>query len=97
MSRRKKGNATNTLLGLATLAITGAAIREQLRKAPEERTWEGSILGIPYDFRKPTPERIRERMWNDTTSSIFTPQVFGIGWTLNLHPIVHPKPKQTSK
>lgn len=97
MSKRKKNSARNTVLGLAVLAIAGAAVREQLQRTPEERTWEGEILGIPYDFRKPTVERIRERMWNEKTARIFTPQVFGIGWTLNLHPIVHPRPARETR
>ena len=28
----------------------------------------GSFLGIPYDWRRPTWTRIKERMWNGRTS-----------------------------
>jgi hypothetical protein len=43
----------------------------------------GKILGVPYDFRRPTLARIRERMWNPDDPHIFTPRVFGAGWDIN--------------
>jgi hypothetical protein len=71
------------LLGLAT-AI--AAIWEQLGRVPEERTWHGEVMGIvPYDFRVPTVNRLLERCWNPRDERLFTPQVFGVGWTVNLY------------
>ena len=39
---------------------------------------------MPYDFRFPTPERIKERFWNPESGSIINPRVFGVGWTLNV-------------
>lgn len=46
----------------------------------------GEILGlVPYDFRFPTLEKVRERMWNPEDGRILQPRVFGIGWTLNLY------------
>lgn len=44
----------------------------------------GKMLGVPYDFRRPTLARIRERMWNPDDPRVVTPRVFGVGWTLNL-------------
>jgi hypothetical protein len=44
----------------------------------------GTIAGIPYEFRVPTPQRIRERIWNPDDPRIFTPHLFGVGWTINL-------------
>jgi hypothetical protein len=43
----------------------------------------GRKLGIPYDFRLPTPGRIKERMWNPDDPRVFTPRVYGAGWTIN--------------
>jgi hypothetical protein len=43
----------------------------------------GKILGVPYDFRIPTPSRIKERMWNPEDPRVFTPRVFGAGWDIN--------------
>jgi len=44
----------------------------------------GKILGVPYDVRWPTVERIRERVWNPEDPRIVVPRVFGAGWTINL-------------
>lgn len=45
----------------------------------------GTFLGIPYDFRWPTPRTIRESMWNPGDPRIFTPHVFGWGWSINFY------------
>ncbi len=44
----------------------------------------GSAVRIPYDFRVPTIQRIKDRVWNPEDSRIFTPMAYGIGWTINL-------------
>jgi hypothetical protein len=44
----------------------------------------GSFLGIPYDWRRPTRTRFVERVWNRRDRRVFTPKVFGWGWTINL-------------
>lgn len=43
----------------------------------------GKFLGIPYDFRFPTPARFKERMWNPGDPHVIVPRVFGAGWTVN--------------
>ena len=70
---------------LVAFGLVLAAVIDQLRRDPEERTWEGSVAGIvPYDFRMPTLERARSRWWNTDDDRLFVPQVFGVGWTINL-------------
>jgi Family of unknown function (DUF5808) len=70
---------------LVAFGLVVAALIDQLRRDPEERTWEGSVAGIvPYDFRMPTLERARSRWWNARDDRLFVPQVFGVGWTINL-------------
>jgi hypothetical protein len=44
----------------------------------------GQIMGVPYDIRPPTLDRIRERIWNPDNPQIIVPRVFGAGWTINL-------------
>jgi len=69
---------------LVAFGLVVAAVIDQLRRDPEERTWEGSVAGIvPYDFRMPTLERARSRWWNTDDDRLFVPQVFGVGWTIN--------------
>jgi Family of unknown function (DUF5808) len=86
-----KNSITRTAIGIGVASLVGAAVLEQLRLPADERTWQGTILGLPYDFRPPTPEKLRNTFWNKNTSKIFVPHAFGIGWSVNFYPIVHPK------
>ena len=47
-------------------------------RTDETRTW----MGIPYDWRRPTIQRIKARLWHPG-GPLFTPKVFGWGYTLN--------------
>jgi hypothetical protein len=49
-----------------------------------EASMSGTFLGIPYDWRRPTWARIRARVWNPDDPRIFTPKVFGWGYSVNL-------------
>ena len=44
----------------------------------------GTFLGIPYDWRRPTLGRLRERLWNPADPRIFTPHAYGWGYSVNL-------------
>ena len=94
MNRKKMASPVNAIFSLLFLIYVAIAITQQLQRPPEERTWYGKIAGIPYDFRLPTVERIRAAFWNKDTSQIFLPQAFGIGWSINMYPIIHPKEAQ---
>ena len=73
----------------AGVALLGSAILTELRKPPPERHWHGEIAGIvPYDLRVPTIARLRERWWNPHDARLLTPQVFGVGWSINLARLV---------
>lgn len=66
------------------LALFGALYQE-LRRPPEERSWHGRVLGVvPYDFRVPTVDRIRDSYWNPASDRMFADTVFGVGWSVNL-------------
>jgi hypothetical protein len=74
---------------LVAFGLVVAALIDQFRRDPEDRTWEGSVAGIvPYDFRMPTLERARSRWWNTDDDRLLVPQVFGVGWTINLAQLV---------
>ena len=45
----------------------------------------GRYYGIPFDFRVPTIDRVRQRMWNPDDPRVITPTVFGAGWSINLY------------
>jgi hypothetical protein len=93
MKKEKKFSrkVLNLTWGASVAALVGMAIMEQLNRPPQERTWHGSVFGIPYDFRPPTPERLRDEFWNKNTSRIFVPHAFGLGWGINFYPLVHPE------
>lgn len=44
----------------------------------------GTFLGIPYDWRRPTRARVRQRWWNPDDHRVFTPKAFGWGYDINL-------------
>jgi hypothetical protein len=92
MAKRKKKRASlgdvMVITGIATLM--GLAIRKELQLPPEERTWHGTLYNIPYDFRMPTTERLRQAFWNKDTARVLVPQAFGMGWTINFYPLIHP-------
>lgn len=70
---------------LAGVALVIAAIRQELRKPREQRDWHGRVAGvIPYEFRPPTPHRIKDAVWNHDDERIFTDTAFGVGWAVNL-------------
>jgi ABC-type sugar transport system substrate-binding protein len=71
---------------LAGLALTLAAISQEMAKPEPERTWHGKVIGfVPYDFRPPTWERIRRAYWNPEDPRLFTDKVLGVGWSINLN------------
>jgi hypothetical protein len=43
----------------------------------------GRVLGMPYDFRMPTAERVASRWWDPLDQRVFVPRVFGVGWAVN--------------
>ncbi len=74
------------MLQATVVALALAAAFQELEKPEEEREWHGKIAGfIPYDFRMPTIERLKEAYWNPYERRVLTPEVFGIGWAINFY------------
>jgi hypothetical protein len=73
------------LLRMLALGAVAAAVYTELRKPPAERTWHGKLLGaIPYDFRLPTLEGLRQAYWNPRSPKLFTDRPLGVGWAVNI-------------
>jgi hypothetical protein len=72
------------LIGLTALALLAAAVARELSQPRSERQWQGRVAGIPYDLRRPTLARVRERWWSPEDPRQLTPHVFGVGWSVNL-------------
>ena len=78
------GDLIKLIRTLAWFALA-AALYQELKKAPEERTWHGKVAGgIPYDFRVPTFERFRDAYWDPDTDRVFSDKVIGVGWAVNI-------------
>jgi hypothetical protein len=70
---------------LATVAL-GLAVASRV-KGPT-----GTLLGVPYDWRRPTVARVRSRLWNPEEPRLFTPRVFGMGWDINFARLLGRRP-----
>ncbi|HLF78716.1 MAG TPA: DUF5808 domain-containing protein [Dehalococcoidia bacterium] len=68
-----------------SVGLAIAAVLDQLQRPAMERTWYGAVFGVPYDFRRPSIERMRRSWWNPDDPHLFTPRSFGVGWDVNLH------------
>ena len=69
------------ILNAAVVAVVVATTIHAYR----ERKTHGDFHSIPFDFRAPTIDRVRERLWNPDDSRVLTPPVFGVGWSINLY------------
>jgi hypothetical protein len=78
------GDLVKLIRTLAWMAFA-AAIYQELRKPPEARAWNGKVAGVvPYDFRLPTLDRLREAYWDPDNEQVFSEKVFGVGWAVNI-------------
>jgi hypothetical protein len=74
------------LVRFTAFALVAAAVATELAKPAPERTWHGKVGGVvPYDFRPPTWQKIREAYWNPESDRLFSDRVFGVGWAVNLY------------
>jgi hypothetical protein len=74
------------LVRITAVGLVVAAVATELAKPEAERTWHGRVIGlVPYDFRPPTLDRIRDAYWNPGSDRLFSDRVFGVGWAVNLH------------
>ncbi len=90
-SSKNRFTARNILITTAAIGLVSLAVNQQLQLPPNERTWQGRVFGLPYDFRFPTFERIRNTLWNKDNPQLLVPYAFGMGWTINFYPLFHPQ------
>ncbi|SEM23571.1 DUF5808 domain-containing protein [Streptacidiphilus jiangxiensis] len=90
MTTRHDNRTLNRVVLLTVVGVVAAAVLKELRQPPEERTWHGRILGLPYDFRPPTPARVRAEFWDPDNNALFTPHAFGVGYGVNLARLARP-------
>jgi hypothetical protein len=49
---------------------------------------KGRFLGMPYDWRRPTLQRLLGEIWNRDERRIFVPKAFGWGYGMNLAALI---------
>lgn len=79
-----KGYRMRRIMSLWRTAVTIFTIAAIVH-AYRTRQSHGRYYNIPFEFRIPTIERVKKRMWNPSDRRLFTPNIFGVGWTLNFH------------
>ena len=76
-------------LQVPAVSFSLIALFQQLERLKKQRSWHGRAGGIiPYDFRVPTLDRVRDSCWNPYEDRIFMPAVFGLGWSINLRSLL---------
>ncbi|MEP7763933.1 DUF5808 domain-containing protein [Sanguibacter sp. 25GB23B1] len=82
--KKREDTGLRDLVKAVTLALAAAAVVRELRLPRGERSWHGRIVGVPYDLRRPTWERVRQSWWAPADPRLVTPRAFGVGWAINL-------------
>jgi hypothetical protein len=86
---KHRGGGLKRFVTLVTIGLAVAAVVKELRLPEEERTWNGKVAAVvPYDFRFPTLERAKERLWDPEAEHVIGPRVFGVGWAVNVGKVV---------
>ena len=60
-------------------------MNEQKNEIDPKPDKTGKFLGIPYDWRRPTWKRFKQRWWNPNERNLITPKSYGWGFDMNLH------------
>ena len=77
------------LVQVSVFTLALFAVCKEIEKPKEERKWFGKVAGIvPYDFRRPTVERLQESYWNPYETRVLTPGIFGVGWAINFYALL---------
>jgi hypothetical protein len=71
------------LIAAAAGALVGAAVAKELDKPSEQREWHGEVGGVPYDFRRPSIDKLRRSAWDPNNPDVIVPHAFGVGWSVN--------------
>lgn len=54
---------------------------------------QGKFLGIPYDWRPLTTQRLKSRIWSKQDHRLFPPRAIGWGYTINFYELLHHRKK----
>lgn len=79
----------SSFVGGVVVGLAAAAVGQELAKSPAERTWQGKVAGVPYNFRLAEWSDIAQEYWNPQSDSIVQPHVIGLGWGINFAAIAN--------
>lgn len=70
---------------LAAQCADASMERDDEAGRPASTRWplSGKVLGVPYELRLPTADRVASRWWDPRDPRILMPRLFGLGWTFN--------------
>ena len=86
--RKKRLSRLDALMFGAVGALVATSVIRELRRPAGERTWQGKVAGVPYDYRTPTVDRLRATWWAPEDDRLVQPTAYGLGWDLNLGRVV---------
>ncbi|HZC26595.1 MAG TPA: hypothetical protein VE287_06195 [Actinopolymorphaceae bacterium] len=86
--RKKRFSRVDALVCGAVGALVATSVIRELRRPAEERTWQGKVAGVPYDYRPPTVDRLRATWWAPEDDKLVKPTAYGLGWDLNVGRVV---------
>ncbi len=69
---------------LLKVAASAALVATAIHAYREQKS-HGEFYGIPFDYRAPSLEKLKERVWNPDDPRVVTPPVFGAGWSINFY------------
>jgi len=79
----------NKVIPITVFTLALVAVCQEMEKPKEERKWNGRVAGIvPYDFRKPSLDRLKNACWNPYDSRMLTPTALGLGWSVNFYALL---------
>ncbi len=52
----------------------------------------GRFLGLPYDWRRPSKARIKNRAWDPANPRLFVPKAYGWGYSINFARLLRRRP-----
>lgn len=83
--KKSQQGGGNNALTVIIVIIAAVAVRRQLRLPKGERTWHGTVdVPVPYEFRRPTLDRLKASVWAPGDDRLFVPMAFGVGWSVNV-------------
>jgi len=86
--KKKRFSRLDALLFGAVGALVATSVVRELRRPATERTWQGKVAGVPYDYRPPTVDRLRATWWAPEDERLVQPTAYGLGWDINVGRVV---------